>query len=594
MSDQSAEPENTGETNGQIQNGSGEDTPRRNGDGGLRSLRSSRPKSGIYVYFFFFAALVLFGVSLDYKTVEISVTPTDAIASSESGSTTYDGAGGTAAAQTPTKTTEVFSLGGTFSNYWPWFLGLCLTYLFIYAFTVPLGEEEDEEPHPPMLEKGTKEYEAAKAKAKADRKRRKEHRDDFIKFLLPLRAAYLFMIVAIGGSIIPFALLDRGDVETGAHGAHESPFQVLSGCAEDKPTDVSISCDSPSTIPQWLVVLGGGVTNTLQAEALDVGNSLSAAINDTISNIGNLDVALRNRVLGQTTAATLENLRINLRRLQEANQELASLIARAGSGQGDAKSLSEQITSFVALAQSNRETIAGQFAEAQESQAAEAERQQQSSDADSSGVTSTGTTGNVETSDNTGSAADQWPPQEVRALTRQMARESRSTQVTLQRTVNNLLPAAGLNRVTGGLVVPLFVVVLSLVGGAISMTRRLPEIQMLAAPSYREKVYEEKFEKWKKGLIERPREPIETVEARDLVIFQILQVITAPFLAMVVYASLEPDTAIGVVLIGFGAGFASEPLLMMLRKLIDRLANQETSVKKPEDLPQDQAGTKNS
>lgn len=578
MSDQSTEPEENGDTNDRTQNGSGGETSKTNGRDERGRFRSSWPKPGIYVYFFVFAALVLFGVSLDYKTQVVPVASSDGVTSPVSAPSAYGDAGNIRLPEEPTTTVEVLDLGGTLSNYWPWFLGLCLTYIFIYAFTVPLGEEEDEEPEPPSLEKGTKEYEEAKAKARADRKRHKEHRDDFIKFLLPLRAAYLFMIVAIGGSIIPFALLDRGDVETGAHGANESPFQVLSGCAEDKPTDVSISCDSANTIPQWLVVLGGGVTNTLQAEARDVGNALNAALNNTLDNIKEIDRALNRRVFGQAAVTPLANLQINLRRLQEANEQLAGLIARAGSGQGDAKSLADRITSFVAAAQSNRETIADQFAQAQESQAAANVRQQQGGEGDSTNADSTSNGATDQT------AASQWPTQEVLQLTFQTLRDAEATQTVLQRTVENLLPAAGLNRVTGGLVVPLFVVVLSLVGGAISMTRRLPEIQMLAAPSYHEKVYEEKFEKWKKGLVARPRAPIETVEARDLVIFQILQVITAPFLAMVVYASLEPDTAIGVVLIGFGSGFASEPLLLMLRKLIDRYADPETSKKDPSDF----------
>ncbi|WP_108259101.1 hypothetical protein [Mangrovicoccus ximenensis] len=122
-------------------------------------------------------------------------------------------------------------------------------------------------------------------------------------------------------------------------------------------------------------------------------------------------------------------------------------------------------------------------------------------------------------------------------------------------------------RVTGGLVVPLFVVVLSLLGGSISMTRKLPEIQKRAAPAY-EMEYRQHLGRDGKNE-EGWLRPITPVEGRDMLIFQILQVITAPLLAIVAYSSIEPESVTAAVLIGFGSGFASEPLLLYLREKID-------------------------
>ena len=111
-----------------------------------------------------------------------------------------------------------------------------------------------------------------------------------------------------------------------------------------------------------------------------------------------------------------------------------------------------------------------------------------------------------------------------------------------------------------GLAVPLYVVVLGIIGGAVGMSRRLPELQRRAAHSYEEK--------HKDG---NPN-PISSIEAREQIVFQIMQVVAAPLIAIVAFAALEPDTVTAAVLIGFASGFSSEPILLKLRAAGEAMA----------------------
>jgi hypothetical protein len=104
--------------------------------------------------------------------------------------------------------------------------------------------------------------------------------------------------------------------------------------------------------------------------------------------------------------------------------------------------------------------------------------------------------------------------------------------------------------IIGGLVVPLYVIVLALMGGAISMTRRVPEYQRRALDS---------------------REPLTNAEAREYLVFQIMQVFTAPLIAVTAYYIYRPATPVESVVVGFASGFASEPILVMIRALVDKL-----------------------
>ena len=110
--------------------------------------------------------------------------------------------------------------------------------------------------------------------------------------------------------------------------------------------------------------------------------------------------------------------------------------------------------------------------------------------------------------------------------------------------------------VSGGLVIPFYLVVLSLIGGAISLTRRIPEYQKQAASGY----------------VGTPDAPSLTLPMlREYLVFQIVQFISAPFIAAVAYYMLEPTTTSATVGLAFAAGFASETILLWLRAMVDKI-----------------------
>jgi hypothetical protein len=97
-------------------------------------------------------------------------------------------------------------------------------------------------------------------------------------------------------------------------------------------------------------------------------------------------------------------------------------------------------------------------------------------------------------------------------------------------------------KIQGGLVVPLYFVILSLMGAAVSMTRRVPEYQQRLIPGAPDSITKE--------------------EARQHLVFQIMQVISAPLIAIVAYHLVDPDTPKASIFLGFASGFASETILL--------------------------------
>jgi hypothetical protein len=112
------------------------------------------------------------------------------------------------------------------------------------------------------------------------------------------------------------------------------------------------------------------------------------------------------------------------------------------------------------------------------------------------------------------------------------------------------------SQIRGGVVVPLYVIVLALFGSAVSMTRRVPEYQRRAMDS---------------------QDPLTNVQARENLVFQIMQVLSAPLIAITVYYIIKPDTPMTSVILGFGSGFASEPILLLIRSLVEKLSPAKTA-----------------
>jgi len=110
--------------------------------------------------------------------------------------------------------------------------------------------------------------------------------------------------------------------------------------------------------------------------------------------------------------------------------------------------------------------------------------------------------------------------------------------------------------ISDGLLVPLYFIILALMGGSISLTRRLPELQKQAGSEH----------------VATERQPkLTQYEFREHLIFQIVQFISAPFLAILAYYLVDPSNTTNAVALAFTAGFASETILLMIRSIANKI-----------------------
>jgi hypothetical protein len=98
-------------------------------------------------------------------------------------------------------------------------------------------------------------------------------------------------------------------------------------------------------------------------------------------------------------------------------------------------------------------------------------------------------------------------------------------------------------------------------GAAVSMTRRVPEYQERLIPGTPDSITRE--------------------EARQYLVFQVMQVISAPMIAIVAYHMVEPETPKVSVLLGFISGFASETILLHILAAARKLTPSAPSVPAP-------------
>lgn len=111
-------------------------------------------------------------------------------------------------------------------------------------------------------------------------------------------------------------------------------------------------------------------------------------------------------------------------------------------------------------------------------------------------------------------------------------------------------------QVRDGLLVPLYFIILALMGGSISLTRRLPELQKQVSTEH----------------IATEQQPkLTQYEFREHLIFQIVQFISAPFLAILAYYLIDPSNTTNAVALAFTAGFASETILLMVRSIANKI-----------------------
>lgn len=134
--------------------------------------------------------------------------------------------------------------------------------------------------------------------------------------------------------------------------------------------------------------------------------------------------------------------------------------------------------------------------------------------------------------------------------------------------------ALPIRKITGGLVIPLYVLVLALMGAAVSMTRRVPEYQKRVAEANGVHSRNKQASGYPKS------ESISFARARELMVFQIMQVVSAPMIALTAYYLILPDTHSTSVIIAFVSGFTSETILRLLRIAADGLTAKLDAAKR--------------
>jgi hypothetical protein len=105
--------------------------------------------------------------------------------------------------------------------------------------------------------------------------------------------------------------------------------------------------------------------------------------------------------------------------------------------------------------------------------------------------------------------------------------------------------------VHGGLVIPWYFIALALMGAAVSLARRIPEYQRRA--------------------LDQNDKEFTAPRARECMEFQILQLLSAPLIAVAAYNLVTPYTLQASTAIGFITGFSSETILVAIGALADRL-----------------------
>jgi hypothetical protein len=107
----------------------------------------------------------------------------------------------------------------------------------------------------------------------------------------------------------------------------------------------------------------------------------------------------------------------------------------------------------------------------------------------------------------------------------------------------------------GGLVIPWYVLIVSIMGGAVGMLRRIPEYQRRA--------------------LDPSDDSLSPARAREFLVFEIVQVASAPLIAITAYNLLTLQGRAAAVGVAFASGFSSEAILLAIRGFTDRLIGVE-------------------
>ncbi len=112
-------------------------------------------------------------------------------------------------------------------------------------------------------------------------------------------------------------------------------------------------------------------------------------------------------------------------------------------------------------------------------------------------------------------------------------------------------------RVHGGISVPFYFIFVSLMGAAVSMTRRIPEYQ-------------------RKALEDNEFTP---AMAREKIVTQIVQFISAPLIAITVYMLLMPESPTTSIAVAFASGFSSDIVVKAISYVADQFETRSNQAK---------------
>jgi hypothetical protein len=121
---------------------------------------------------------------------------------------------------------------------------------------------------------------------------------------------------------------------------------------------------------------------------------------------------------------------------------------------------------------------------------------------------------------------------------------------------NQIVLEESSSKIEGGLVVPFYFVIIAVFGGAVSMMRRVPEYQARNYPGAADHLTAERV--------------------REVLVFQIMQVFTAPLIAITAFYVVDPSSRAASIGLAFLAGFSSETVLIYIRAAVEKLRPETT------------------
>lgn len=131
--------------------------------------------------------------------------------------------------------------------------------------------------------------------------------------------------------------------------------------------------------------------------------------------------------------------------------------------------------------------------------------------------------------------------------------------------------------VSGGMVVPLQFIVIALAGGAISLSRRVPEVQK-KSETYDYAVPRAIRHARSLHVPAVVRPELSGADVRQDLVFQIVQFVSAPWVAAVAFQVIEPESAGTSAGLAFMCGFGSEAVLKWIKSIGDSIGRHRSEL----------------